>query len=608
MTVSLPTASRRWAALSSAFVSCLLVLPKLAPAQTAPPAWDLATSGGSAQAGASNSLIQAIAADGRGNIFVTGSFAGTATFGTTTLTSTSISDMFVAKWDGTAQAYTWAIRDGGSNTNVSYAIAVSGTSVFVAGGFLSNASPTIAGQTLSGAGSYDMFVAKYVDTSTGHTPATSSVANGWATSGGGTGNDYGFGIATSGSAVYVTGCFASGSGTSVAGQALSGAGDNDVFVAKYNDTSTTPAASSYANGWATSAGGTGNDCGYGIVANGTGVYVTGFFVSGSGTSVAGQALSGAGGFDAFVAKYNDTSTGSTPATSSFANGWAVSGGGMGSDFGHAIATSGPSVYFTGIFASGGGASLAGQVLSGAGDYDMFVAKYVDTSTGHTPATSSYANGWAVSGGGTGSDDGRSLAVRGKDIFVGGNFGSGTNTTIAGQALAGMGFNNSDVFVAKYVDTSTGSTTATSSVASAWATSGGSLSFDYGSSIAVSGQQVYAGGVALPPATFGPFTLGTSGNSSVNFLARLTDPTLTALPTRPATPAGAGLTLYPNPATGTVLLSNAAPGAVVQVLDALGRVVATATADAGGAARLPAGLAPGVYVVRAGGAAARLAVE
>ncbi len=44
-----------------------------------------------------------------------------------------------------------------------------------------------------------------------------------------------------------------------------------------------------------------------------------------------------------------------------------------------------------------------------------------------------------------------------------------------------------------------------------------------------------------------------------------------------------------------------------VLDALVRAVGTATADATGTARL-AGRAPGLYVVRAGEASLRLAVE
>jgi hypothetical protein len=55
---------------------------------------------------------------------------------------------------------------------------------------------------------------------------------------------------------------------------------------------------------------------------------------------------------------------------------------------------------------------------------------------------------------------------------------------------------------------------------------------------------------------------------------------------------------------------AQPGAIVTVYDALGRPVTTATADAAGTAALalPAGLATGVYVVRAGAKALRLTVE
>ncbi|MBF9223212.1 beta strand repeat-containing protein [Hymenobacter ruricola] len=75
-------------------------------------------------------------------------------------------------------------------------------------------------------------------------------------------------------------------------------------------------------------------------------------------------------------------------------------------------------------------------------------------------------------------------------------------------------------------------------------------------------------------------------------------------------AQAGLALFPNPATGAATLSGAAPGTVVRVFDGLGREVTSATADATGTAALvlPAGLAGGVYVVRAGSKAVRLTVE
>ena len=77
-----------------------------------------------------------------------------------------------------------------------------------------------------------------------------------------------------------------------------------------------------------------------------------------------------------------------------------------------------------------------------------------------------------------------------------------------------------------------------------------------------------------------------------------------------TPAAAGLALYPNPAHTSTTLTGVAPAAAVQVLDALGRVVLTATADATGTAALtlPAGLPSGVYVVRSGSQAVRLVVN
>ena len=75
-------------------------------------------------------------------------------------------------------------------------------------------------------------------------------------------------------------------------------------------------------------------------------------------------------------------------------------------------------------------------------------------------------------------------------------------------------------------------------------------------------------------------------------------------------AAEGLALYPNPATARTTLTGTQPGALVQVFDALGRVVAAATANATGTAALalPAGLATGVYVVRTGNKALRLSVE
>jgi len=87
--------------------------------------------------------------------------------------------------------------------------------------------------------------------------------------------------------------------------------------------------------------------------------------------------------------------------------------------------------------------------------------------------------------------------------------------------------------------------------------------------------------------------------------------LQPLPVLAAGPAGPALSLYPNPAPGrATALHGATPGSPVQVLDALGRPVLATTADATGTAalHLPTGLAAGVYLVRAGTATLRLAVE
>jgi uncharacterized protein (DUF2141 family) len=74
---------------------------------------------------------------------------------------------------------------------------------------------------------------------------------------------------------------------------------------------------------------------------------------------------------------------------------------------------------------------------------------------------------------------------------------------------------------------------------------------------------------------------------------------------------AALALFPNPAHGgATTLTGAAPGTLVQVLDATGRVVLAATANDAGQAGLllPSGTPSGVYVVRAGSHTLRLMVE
>ena len=76
----------------------------------------------------------------------------------------------------------------------------------------------------------------------------------------------------------------------------------------------------------------------------------------------------------------------------------------------------------------------------------------------------------------------------------------------------------------------------------------------------------------------------------------------------AAPDDATLAVWPNPAADALLVRPAAAGPVA-LLDALGRPVRTASAGAGEAVRWELnGLAPGLYVVRAGGATRRVLVR
>jgi alpha-tubulin suppressor-like RCC1 family protein len=90
-----------------------------------------------------------------------------------------------------------------------------------------------------------------------------------------------------------------------------------------------------------------------------------------------------------------------------------------------------------------------------------------------------------------------------------------------------------------------------------------------------------------------------------------DGNFTYSPVRTVLVGASSLALFPNPAQShQVTLVGAAPGQFVQVYNALGRLVLTATADAGGTASLalPASWPAGIYVVRAQAHALRLHVE
>jgi hypothetical protein len=258
--------------------------------------------------------------------------------------------------------------------------------------------------------------------------------------------------------VLVTGSFTGEMnfpGTSIT---LSGFGDTDIFVAKYNRLGSLL--------WAARAGGRGPDAGYGIAVDQAGnVYVTGGFTGSA--SFGSVSLSAIGGRDIFIAKYNP-------------NGvllCATRDGDKGDDFGSAITvTEAGAVFLTGKWEVAGVAqafvtkmggerdcSISGTLISvdgsavgraiapdasgdvyvtgGYTDKTSFGSQTVTAPTGFQRIFVAKFNGapaaptcaWAQSSSGpkaSGQHDGTGIAVSGKDCFITGYF--------SGQAdFAGM---------------------------------------------------------------------------------------------------------------------------------------------------------------------------
>ena len=355
-----------------------------------------------------------IATDCCGNVYITGFFATTITFGSIMLSPFGGSDIFVAKLD-TSGTWLWAVQAGGTSDDVGNAIAIDQCgNVYVTGFFSSTA--TFGTITLTSVGSRDIFVAKL---------DTNSIWL-WAKKAGGTNSDQGLGIATDQCGnVYVTGKFR-GTATFETFTLIS-FGSDDIFVAKLDTTGIWL--------WTEKAGGTGFDEGRGIATDQCGnVYVAGNFRD---TSTFGSTtFTLFGDSDIFISKL-DT------------NGnwlWTVQAGGNKSDLGLGIATDQcGNVYVTGNFseiATFGSTTLTSFGLEEEGELnetDIFVSK-LDTDSNWL---------WTVKAGGVEFDRGHGIATdQCGNIYVTGQFNE-PNATFETTTVTSAG--GDDVFVAKYTN-------------------------------------------------------------------------------------------------------------------------------------------------------------
>ena len=365
---------------------------------------------------------------------VAGRIQGTATFGKgetnqTVLISAGGYDIFVARYnpDGTLA---WAKSAGGTGYDEGFGVtAYPDDSVAITGYFSGTAifnkgEPSQA--ELISDGTYDIFIARYY---------TNGVL-GWARRAGGSTDDAGRSVtALSDYSAVVAGAY---TGTATFGKyetnetTLIAGGNSDIFIARYD-----------LNGsllWAKRAGGTSSEEGRGITAlSDDSTVVTGYY-SGSlvtfGPGEANETSYGtAGNLDIFVAQYNPNGT----------LAWAKRAGGTTGDYAKGItAISDNSTIVTGYFTGTAtfGLSESNQTtLTAFSSYDIFIAHYNSDGT----------LAWVKQAGGTGKDEGLSVAALSDDSAVLTGYFSDTAKFAPGETneTTLVTFGGMDIYVARY---------------------------------------------------------------------------------------------------------------------------------------------------------------
>jgi hypothetical protein len=325
-----------------------------------------------------------IAVDSSGNIYVTGC-AQSTNFPTASPLQARLAggqNVFVAKLNPTGSALVYSTYLGGTGADQSFGIAVdSSGNAYVTGGTKSANFPTTPGAFQTSLRSaFNAFVAKL-------NPTGSALV--YSTFLGGSGGEYGFGIAvdTSGDA-YVTGSTASTNFPTANPIQASLAGDENAFVAELNPKGSVLVYSTY-------LGGTSIDIGYGIGVDSSGnAYVAGSTSSSDFPTANPIQASLAGTSNAFVAKLNWSGSALTLAYSTYLGG--------GEDVGNAIAVdSSGRAHVAGYTDSPSFPTASPLQESLAGSQNAFVAEL--NPTGSALVYSTYL-------GGSGHDMGLGIAV------------------------------------------------------------------------------------------------------------------------------------------------------------------------------------------------------
>jgi len=453
------------------FVVCLMLLPCLswvavlrgiAEESETPPSFEWAISAG----GTLHDKTRGIAVDPAGNILLTGEFTGTATFGEQTLTAVGSMDFFVAKVDPSGK-FLWVRTGGGDLIDRGYAVASDHAGNCYVTGHFQSSEAKFDQLTIKTVGDYDLFVAKY----------DSQGKLDWLKSGGGTGYDYGHGIAADKLGnVFVTGAIV-GEGA-IGAEPLGHPGPAHVFCLAMNPEGKV--------NWIRTAEGQGSSSGHGIAADQQGNCYVGGYASGN-SSFGGRRLTTPTGHDILVAKFDAQGK----------LGWLHEGHGSSNAMIHEITVDGGgSVWASGMFQ--GELKLADRNVANQGQHDMLLTSF--DSLGKRL--------WTKTAGGAGIDYGLGVATDGHgNSYLTGSFTGrvefdGTPHTSSSPA--------SDIQIVKYDRTGT----------LRWFQPAGSDRTDHAYTIVSDHQgNLYLSGACSGAAKFGSHSIPNRGSNDI-FLAKL----------------------------------------------------------------------------------------
>ncbi len=459
-----------------------------------------------------------IKTDAAGNIYTCGWFEKTINIGSNSLTSAGAYDMFIAKYNSSGNCL-WAIQAGGSAEDVAKSISVDTAGyIYVTGYFEDNAS--FENNSIASDGARDIFISKY-DT------AGNLI---WVEHVGGIHIDEANAITTDAVGnVYVAGVF--NSSASFDTTSVTSVGLDDIFVTSYTSEGTFR--------WVQQAGGSENDNITGIACdNNSNIYLSGYF--NDTLLINNDTVLSTGLTDALILKYD--SSGNIV--------WHKNYGGTNYDYTSGIATtSNGYFYLTGNYTDYI-LTFESDTLWNRGESDFFISLF-DTAGTYQ---------WSSRGGGADYDYTFDINVDKDDnAYITGAIKDSLVTFYDGTQMQSAG--GDDAFIAKYTENGD----------LFWAQQFGSTYYEYGNAIATdTSGNIYLGGTFENSLALGTDTLTCQGLTDV-YITSYTNITSGIINTTINAPT---IIAFPNPTEGAFTLEIKGKEKTSQLIitNALGQVI------------------------------------